>query len=375
MTGKKTLADKPLVGAFYGDVFVNDRAKAVTYIATLDPNGTMMYKEDLKSVPSIFAHEAGHAIFLPHAPTVNLQSTDPTRTKEGCHVKGDNCLMNYDVDSEHFCGVCMLRMRGWDWQPLPNSLGEQEYQLRLEMDDVDTLFSAPVTSPAGIKERLQVMGMLNRPLNHPEIDDCLDFSWPHFDEVALHSDVSIDELYGGQCDPVSLALLKQMVTEFLVEEGQLPDPGDFAKIRAPGGFGAMYSQNYLEATMWENAGLSHAAKPYETFMLGADRFQAETAFYTANPALGKIPLKATVRRRVKGSTDPWTLMARKAKVYFQLVTPDDISGAPDDDSEFIEVVGGKTYHTGVKAPALQRYAACLLSEESRKAQAGRGRSR
>jgi hypothetical protein len=29
------------------------------------------------------------------------------------HDAGDKCLMNYDATDRHFCGLCILRLRGW----------------------------------------------------------------------------------------------------------------------------------------------------------------------------------------------------------------------------------------------------------------------
>lgn len=46
-------------------------------------------------------------------------------------------------------------------------------------------------------------------------------------------------------------------------------------------------------------------------------------------------------------------MAPGARVYFELVPPDPVSGAPDGTGEFVTVAGGKCYHTSVKPPALQ----------------------
>jgi hypothetical protein len=59
------------------------------------------------------AHEIGHAFFLPHA--AGTSDPDPT-----AHDKNDfdGCLMSYTTQ-DHFCGVCNLRLRGWNFTKLP----------------------------------------------------------------------------------------------------------------------------------------------------------------------------------------------------------------------------------------------------------------
>ena len=56
-------------------------------------------------------HEIGHICFLPHAPTAGGYV-------EGLHDNKshwNNCTMSYNYDRERkFCGLCLLRMRGWD---------------------------------------------------------------------------------------------------------------------------------------------------------------------------------------------------------------------------------------------------------------------
>lgn len=339
-------AELRVAGAFFGDAFVGDRTRTATYVATVNPTGkSNMFKEESKSIESIFVHELGHALFLPHAPRNDPKVRDPDQTKDGCHVKGDNCLMNYDQDSEHLCGVCTLRLRGWNWTPLPNALGPQEYQLILELDDVDAIFSDTASTIQGLKERLQVLGMLNRPLDHPEAQDCFTFSWKHCKELW-------PALEGASASRVA-TFFKEQVAEFLVEGSHLPPPGSFARLRAPGGYTPLYSQNHLTARIRPEDEGKPAAEPFDRFMLGASRFVAEQSFWAANPALGKLPLKATVRRRPLGSTEPWgnCPLARGAWVYFELLTPDDLAAAPDGPPSQA-IAGGTCTHTKAAAPDL-----------------------
>ena len=308
--------------AYFGDAIHDRRDQAVTYLSTLPAGRPNMYVAEYKALDSITVHEVGHAIYLPHAPEVDPKYSDAERVKEGCHIKGDTCLMNYDPRSEHFCGMCMLRLRGWNWTPLPNLLGEQEYQVVFELDDVDRIFSAPATSDRGIAERLQVLGLINRPLDHPEAAAACAFGRIHFETV-------VPAAAGLGLAPFA-ALLNAEVRSFLIDGGRLPAVGSFAKIRAPGGYYGGFSQNYLMAAIPPKDEGQPAAAPYEKFALGANRGENEDDFHAANPALGKLPLRATVRRRPKGSNDLWggCPMASDARVYFELVTPDPVSGAP-----------------------------------------------
>ena len=105
-------------GAFYPELSGDTNSKpfrtrdrGIAFIATVsDDDGT-----PTKSEESIIKHELAHGLFLPH----NVNKTvkpQPASPKPVCHVKDDGCLMNYDLDTEHFCGMCMLRLRGWKWR-------------------------------------------------------------------------------------------------------------------------------------------------------------------------------------------------------------------------------------------------------------------
>jgi hypothetical protein len=56
-------------------------------------------------------HEIGHICFLPHAPTAGgyVESLHDDKSH------WNNCTMSYNYDRERmFCGLCLLRMRGWN---------------------------------------------------------------------------------------------------------------------------------------------------------------------------------------------------------------------------------------------------------------------
>ncbi len=75
------------------------------------------YGSDSNSAEQTLTHEIGHHMFLPHAP---LPASDvPAGAQANRHDANDtSCTMGYDYTSERkFCGLCILRMRGWsaDW--------------------------------------------------------------------------------------------------------------------------------------------------------------------------------------------------------------------------------------------------------------------
>ena len=80
------------------------------------------------TVEQVLTHEIGHHMFLPHAPFSSIAPTPPPGAQAQRHdATYRNCTMSYDYTAEQkFCGLCILRMRGWsaDWllpQPADNA--------------------------------------------------------------------------------------------------------------------------------------------------------------------------------------------------------------------------------------------------------------
>lgn len=97
-------------GSFLGDISTRERAGVL--ISTPPDDEIADDNKPLKTVRSVLAHELGHAFHLDHAK--NTTSTKPNvGENEAEHLHGDACLMNYDHDSDHFCGLCCLKLRGW----------------------------------------------------------------------------------------------------------------------------------------------------------------------------------------------------------------------------------------------------------------------
>ena len=63
------------------------------------------------------AHEIGHLLFLPHAPSLNSDGTKRTdnigQVPDFHDGANWNCIMSYTRPRPGFCGLCLIRLRGW----------------------------------------------------------------------------------------------------------------------------------------------------------------------------------------------------------------------------------------------------------------------
>ena len=67
------------------------------------------------SIKEIASHEIGHTLFLPHAPG---RAAGPAAVHDAV-AHWNNCMMSYEFNQEmKFCGLCLLRLRGWNYQVL-----------------------------------------------------------------------------------------------------------------------------------------------------------------------------------------------------------------------------------------------------------------
>ncbi|MFP2957894.1 hypothetical protein ACLEPN_08695 [Myxococcus sp. 1LA] len=76
------------------------------------------YRNTLNTLEQTLAHEIGHQLFLPHAPfPVHRNIGGALATRHD--LDGKDCLMGYDFTTERrFCGLCLLRLRGWNTHAL-----------------------------------------------------------------------------------------------------------------------------------------------------------------------------------------------------------------------------------------------------------------
>ncbi|HSW08899.1 hypothetical protein, partial [Aquabacterium sp.] len=67
------------------------------------------------------AHEIGHCMFMPHAPRVDVNAAGARQevnsgggiTPDFHDAKNWNCLMSYNRPRPGFCGLCIMRLRGY----------------------------------------------------------------------------------------------------------------------------------------------------------------------------------------------------------------------------------------------------------------------
>lgn len=65
-------------------------------------------------------HEVGHHLFMPHAPHGVSAGAGPSPNDHD--TAWTNCTMSYNYTAERkFCGLCLLRLRGWDKTVLSNT--------------------------------------------------------------------------------------------------------------------------------------------------------------------------------------------------------------------------------------------------------------
>ncbi|GEM_PF-5935332 len=340
-TVNKPFKEPSLIGGYFPEN--SKRTQGIVYISSL-PAGPKVASNPSKRLESIFAHELAHALFLPHS--IKKTGAPPGGEREKKHVKGDTCLMNYDLDSNRFCGLCMIRMRGWKTEPDNYNLGAEKFEYKITVDwgDINSLFENDVTTPKGRQERMQLLGLLNYPLDHPDINACYSYCWQQCERLfpALR----------GAGDPAIKTLFETEIKKFLVgTNGVLPTDGQFARICVPS-FTTMYSLNHLEARIPVADQGKPQSKPYERLILSSNRYETEEHFYTTNKALGKIPLLVTVKMRPKGSGIPWGTApeAKGVDVHIQLLKPGDFGAVTGPAT--VNVGGGTSHYNNMFAPPL-----------------------
>ena len=85
--------------------------------------GAAAYTGNSNRMEQTISHEIGHHLFLPHAVDGVSAGAGPDATSHdtGFH----NCTMSYQYDAERkFCGLCILRLRGWDKTGLKNTAAQ-----------------------------------------------------------------------------------------------------------------------------------------------------------------------------------------------------------------------------------------------------------
>ncbi|MBZ4416392.1 hypothetical protein [Myxococcus sp. RHSTA-1-4] len=111
------------VNGFSKDLPSHDRTRC----AVVQCGQATNYASNSNTLEQTIAHEIGHQLFLPHAPfPIHGKPTGAIATQHD--QDGTDCLMGYDYSMERrLCGLCLLRLRGWNKQML-NSDGSRNAQ-------------------------------------------------------------------------------------------------------------------------------------------------------------------------------------------------------------------------------------------------------
>ncbi|MBI4950926.1 MAG: hypothetical protein HY908_02755 [Myxococcales bacterium] len=112
------------------DGFTNLESRMRTGIAGVsravgDPRRgvVVLFNAPFAPVAQTLGHEIGHRLFLTHAPATN-QKDAPDARPAAHDADIPSCLMSSDPAVTVFCGLCVLRLRGWDTRLLSNHAGE-----------------------------------------------------------------------------------------------------------------------------------------------------------------------------------------------------------------------------------------------------------
>lgn len=96
-------------GSAFNEVCTSSRGIVMASAPTLSPTDRAKFK----NTEAVISHELGHVLFFDHAySTLGGQDAPPLVPEQ--HLCGAPCIMNYDPAANHFCGLCVLRLRGWN---------------------------------------------------------------------------------------------------------------------------------------------------------------------------------------------------------------------------------------------------------------------
>ena len=172
-----------------------------------------------------------------------------------------------------------------------------ELRISLRLGDIDALCPEEPATPAGRRRRLQLLSYFYRPLDDANVATAGNDVWTWFNGAAPNG-------LGLNDDDIQNLLRTQ-----IVEDGELPPPGEFRKVFLPGGF------------CYRNADSGAALRG--TISGGEHpKFTAEKAMWAKNSVLGAIPIIALVERR--NSEDNTWSPAPNITVYLQLHEPEAI---------------------------------------------------
>ena len=206
-----------------------------------------------------------------------------------------------------------------------------EYRISLRLGEIEELFPDAPNTREGKMARLQILGLYYFPLGHARSLDYTALEGiaavpapaavppaqpPTLGEPAKRGawDHFVNKILGGKDGD---AAIQERLRTWVVDGGALPPPAEdsenpdeanFAKIRIPGCY------TFVDSNQ---VGVNNDATYPMPFP--ANFYDVESTFYTDNPILRKIPLVAKVEKR-NPATAGWEPV-KDAWVYFQLAKP------------------------------------------------------
>jgi hypothetical protein len=187
------------------------------------------------------------------------------------------------------------------------------YRITLRLGDLSALCDDPATE-AGRQQRMQMLGLLYEPLGGAGMATRYPAALEHFRNV-LASPAADEATAQAQLVDLLGKDLVRKVGAAADAASELPGPGEFARIRLPGGFALPRD---------DSSALGYPV-PH------GQRFRAEETFYAANTRVGALPIIAKVEVESGGS---WNPAPAGLQVHFQLALPDALpagneAAAPD----------------------------------------------
>jgi hypothetical protein len=203
-----------------------------------------------------------------------------------------------------------------------------QYRITLRLGDFDAL-CAPKASDLGRQQRLQMLASFYEPLNSRRLASQYRHAFLHYREQTRPTATE-----AAAADALVQDLRKELVVLSGAPAGaesKLPGPGEFARIRLPGGFAIS------------------STEPLGFPVPHSHRYDAEARLFSANPLLGAIPIVAKVETRLSDA-DAWSPAPADIQVHFQLQIPDAIpagdpakGGAPRTETRVNGGGGPKAY--------------------------------
>jgi hypothetical protein len=85
-----------------------------------DRNKAIFFQFTVSDDAKTFIHEVGHTLFLAHAPGHFTPGKQPAGFQPNAHDKDQVCLMSYSSRKRFLCGLCFVKLAGWNYLQVNN---------------------------------------------------------------------------------------------------------------------------------------------------------------------------------------------------------------------------------------------------------------